>query len=256
MSDFKQIFSDEIRRLSRKEIKIALEPLVKSLAYQRQTIVERRRQLKALEKQTGFVAPAAPEKPASAGGDVRWPENPLGLAEIWLPKENDRRNVSKNEAISSSASLCLMAETGHSFLAPTQKFRSNVESLLEKGGTVHILLNDATTEHPFLSEEQKEHIAAKRKLALRGYDDLKKRFHSRIILRTISYYLPATILLTDRYGYFEPYIQIEEERQQKGFDTFELMFDKAVSKIGYDVLLHYFDLLFENGTEYKKPRRS
>ena len=75
MSDFKQIFSDEIRRLSRKEIKIALEPLVKSLAYQRQTIVELRRQLKALEKQTGFVAPAAPEKmpelPAAGKAVVR-----------------------------------------------------------------------------------------------------------------------------------------------------------------------------------------
>ena len=59
MSDFKQVFSDEIRRLSRKEIKAALEPLTKSLAIQRQTIAELRRQLKAMEKLT---APAAPEK--------------------------------------------------------------------------------------------------------------------------------------------------------------------------------------------------
>ena len=62
MSDFKQIFSDEIRRLARKEVKAALEPLTKSLAVQRQTIVELRRQLKAMEKATGYAAPAAPEK--------------------------------------------------------------------------------------------------------------------------------------------------------------------------------------------------
>ena len=69
MSDFKQIFSDEIRRLSRKEIKVALEPLTKSLAVQRQTIAELRRQLKALEKMTGFVAPAAPAKAPEVPAD-------------------------------------------------------------------------------------------------------------------------------------------------------------------------------------------
>ena len=82
MSDFKQIFSDEIRRLSRKEIKIALEPLVKSLAYQRQTIVELRRQLKALEKQTGFVAPAAPEK---------MPELPVAADKAVVRRINGKR---------------------------------------------------------------------------------------------------------------------------------------------------------------------
>lgn len=69
MSDFKQVFSDEIRRLSRKEVKAALEPLTKSLSIQRQTIIELRRQIKALEKLTGYVAPAAPEKAAEKSSD-------------------------------------------------------------------------------------------------------------------------------------------------------------------------------------------
>ena len=62
MSDFKQVFSDEIRRLSRKEVKAALEPLAKSLSIQRQTIIELRRQVKALEKLTGCTVSAVPAK--------------------------------------------------------------------------------------------------------------------------------------------------------------------------------------------------
>ncbi len=56
MSDFKQIFSDEIRRLARKEIKIALEPMQKMIAAQRAQIVELRRQVRELEKVSGPVA--------------------------------------------------------------------------------------------------------------------------------------------------------------------------------------------------------
>ena len=56
MADFKQIFADEIRRLARKEIKLAMEPVQKVIANQRQQIVELRRQLRALEKQAGCVA--------------------------------------------------------------------------------------------------------------------------------------------------------------------------------------------------------
>ena len=56
MSDFKQIFSDEIRRLARKEIKIALEPMQKMIAAQRTQIVELRRQVRELEKASGPAA--------------------------------------------------------------------------------------------------------------------------------------------------------------------------------------------------------
>lgn len=62
MSDFKQVFADEIRRLARKEIKAAMEPVQKMLANQRQQIAELRRQLRDLEQCKAAAAPAAKVK--------------------------------------------------------------------------------------------------------------------------------------------------------------------------------------------------
>lgn len=61
MSDFKQVFADEIRRLARKEIKVALEPMQKMLANQRQMIVDLRRQVRDLEKKASCSASAVAE---------------------------------------------------------------------------------------------------------------------------------------------------------------------------------------------------
>lgn len=59
MADFKQVFAEEIRRLARKEIKVAMETMQKTLANQRQQIVELRRQLRDLEKSKTAVGTAA-----------------------------------------------------------------------------------------------------------------------------------------------------------------------------------------------------
>ena len=59
MADFKQVFAEEIRRLARKEIKVAMENMQKTLANQRQQIVELRRQLRDLEKSKTAVGTAA-----------------------------------------------------------------------------------------------------------------------------------------------------------------------------------------------------
>ncbi len=182
--------------------------------------------------------------------------NPLGCVNIWTPAQNDDRNACKLEAIRNSNSLCLMAETGYSFLAPTAQFRSYIDRFLSNRGTVHVLLNTAKTKHPFLTEDQKRYINIKRDMALKGYRYLKQRFGDQIILKQISYYLPAAILITNRYCFFEPYIQDEEKRQQTGFDTFEMMIDKDVSEDGYHTMLNYFNHLFAFGTEYVKSYKS
>ncbi|MBO5689322.1 MAG: helix-turn-helix transcriptional regulator [Lentisphaeria bacterium] len=71
MADFKQIFADEIRRLARKEIKIALDPMQKTIAGQRQQIVELRRLVKELEKKAAGCTAAAPEKEIAESGDEK-----------------------------------------------------------------------------------------------------------------------------------------------------------------------------------------
>lgn len=50
MADIKQVFNDEVRRLARKEVKLAVVPLVKLVAEQKQMIRELKRELAAVKK--------------------------------------------------------------------------------------------------------------------------------------------------------------------------------------------------------------
>ena len=50
MADIKQVFSDEVRRLARKEVKLAVVPLLKLVAEQKQLIRELKRELAAVKK--------------------------------------------------------------------------------------------------------------------------------------------------------------------------------------------------------------
>ena len=50
MPDIKQVLSDEIRRLARKELKAALLPLAKQISDQRKIIAELRKELNSLSK--------------------------------------------------------------------------------------------------------------------------------------------------------------------------------------------------------------
>lgn len=71
MADFKQIFADEVRRLARKEVKVALESLTKTIASQRQQIVELRRQVRELEKAAGSAAAAPVAKVEKAEAEEK-----------------------------------------------------------------------------------------------------------------------------------------------------------------------------------------
>lgn len=71
MADFKQIFADEVRRLARKEVKVALESLTKTIASQRQQIVELRRQVRELEKAAGSAAAAPVAKAEKAEAEEK-----------------------------------------------------------------------------------------------------------------------------------------------------------------------------------------
>ena len=50
MPDIKQVLNDEIRRLARKELKAAVQPLIKQISEQRKIIAELRKELKNLSK--------------------------------------------------------------------------------------------------------------------------------------------------------------------------------------------------------------
>ena len=59
MPDLKNLLNDEIRRLARKEIKIALEPVFGAIANQKKTISDLKKQISALEK---MLRKSNPEK--------------------------------------------------------------------------------------------------------------------------------------------------------------------------------------------------
>lgn len=64
MADFKQLMSDEIRRLARKELRIALAPMAETIAALKHQVAEQKKQIAALSK--AMPAPAAKPEPLAA----------------------------------------------------------------------------------------------------------------------------------------------------------------------------------------------
>ena len=79
MPDLKNLLNDEIRRLARKEIRIALEPLMTQIANQKKTISDLKKQIVDLEK---MMRKANPEK----------------IAEIEEAAENEDTKIRLNAA--------------------------------------------------------------------------------------------------------------------------------------------------------------
>lgn len=59
MPDIKAILSEEIRRLAKKEVKLAVTPLAKTIVEQRKTISELKKRISALENRKTTAAAAA-----------------------------------------------------------------------------------------------------------------------------------------------------------------------------------------------------
>ena len=79
MPDLKNLLNDEIRRLARKEIRIALEPVTAQIATQKKTISDLKKQIAELEK---MLRKTTPEK----------------IAEIEEAAENEDSKVRLNAA--------------------------------------------------------------------------------------------------------------------------------------------------------------
>ncbi len=83
MPDLKNLLNDEIRRLARKEIRIALEPVAAQIAAQKKTISDLKKQIADLEKMLRKSAPeqiAAFEEEQAAEPKLRL--NAAGIARI------------------------------------------------------------------------------------------------------------------------------------------------------------------------------
>ena len=82
MPDLKNLLNDEIRRLARKEIRIAMEPVAAQIAAQKKTISDLKKQIADLEK---MLRKSVPEQIAAIEEEVNEPKirlNAAGIARI------------------------------------------------------------------------------------------------------------------------------------------------------------------------------
>ena len=71
MPDIKTVLSEEIRRLAKKEIKLAVIPLQKLAAEQRRTISELKKRIAVLEKQSAPAEKVAVSDETAAGAEEK-----------------------------------------------------------------------------------------------------------------------------------------------------------------------------------------
>lgn len=184
----------------------------------------------------------------------------LGCTRIWVPSqghedaENELRNQAKLKAIkeSAGATIYLLAQTGFSYLNSRGAFYTAIQRHLKNHGEFRIVLMDSSVDNILCTDDENDEINAKHRMALNGYLTLKNAFGSRIRLKTIHMNLPATIFLTNTLCFYEPYVHITARREELLFVAFEMLFNKNVSPHGYNLMMEYFQALYDNGTEFSK----
>ncbi|MBR2345115.1 MAG: helix-turn-helix domain-containing protein [Lentisphaeria bacterium] len=82
MPDIKQVLSDEIRRLARKEVKQAVVPLLKIISEQKNELRELKKQLALLKKNVPEKTVAAPVVTAEADDNTKYRLNAAGIVRI------------------------------------------------------------------------------------------------------------------------------------------------------------------------------
>lgn len=200
----------------------------------------------------------------------------MGIVDVFLSADEDQENIRRNEqkkkalqqVVERNAHMKLLAETGHSYLAPqVDRFFKDVKSFLERGGRISVILANPEFIAGYLisranrcnqvsggSSLVDEDNEYRRKFAsaVDGYKRLKGLFGNRIELRIAPCVIQSTILLTNRFAFFEPYLF--QDRYRKGevlFDTFELKIDrKNCGNFDNLSLDEHFDFLWEVSTPY------
>jgi len=196
---------------------------------------------------------------SSGAGIINCPPS-LGCTHIWVPShghedaENEHRNQAKLTAIKTStgATIRLLAQTGYSFLNNRGTFYKAIRQHLEDDGEFRIVLMDPSVDNILCTDDENAEIHAKYQMALNGYSTLKNDFGPRIRLKTVRMNLPATIFFTNTLCFYEPYVHITAQRERFLFVAFEMLFDKSISPHGYNLMMEYFQALYDNGTEFPK----
>lgn len=207
-----------------------------------------------------------------------------GVTNLYLPVDNEDRNrLKKQDLLDPSITYVrLIAHSGNSYLQQTaNRYFIPLRDFLERGGKADIILTNPFSElgyyltmgeiraHRNLTvAERLESISTgnvinkienadwnkyKQGGALSGYNELKEDYSDRITLRMCKYEMSATILLTDKVAYMEPYLHCYNS--EKGMTAFEIRIEKPnennkMKANCYDSVCQYFDLLWEISEDY------
>lgn len=173
----------------------------------------------------------------------------VGLREnidkTYRPRDNERRNQAKSEAIRREKKLIrIIAFAGASyFMGPLDRYKPVLEDRLSMGVKAKVIIsnpwNSAATF--FLAGEApsvRDVEAAMRNIedgdymqtfkpVITSYRRLRSEYADRIQLRIAPMDIPGTSLLTSEVGFFEPYMTADpRDRTRRGLKTFEIEFSQ------------------------------
>jgi len=202
-----------------------------------------------------------------------------GYLQMFVSETNNLRSLSKNAAISGSKSIELMAKTGNSFLGSIgNRYMDLLIQNIQKNDThIRIMLMNPWSESALLSAfgesaSEEEYLACllhtkpsqdiltaymqtswyqmKLQDVLSSYRQICTQYPN-IELRFVDVEIPASVLLTDKYCYFEPYANYcKTDRLRKKVSTFEV--ELSCESELYQASKQYFDLLWSTAIPYSR----
>lgn len=207
-----------------------------------------------------------PSSNLSEGTSLGPEHTQYGFSALFLQSQNDLRNDAKRRALLEARQVRLLAQNGHSYVAlHGHRFREELETLLDAGGRFEAAIMNPWTQagyqlsalyegFPHPPSDPKPVAAAdavsiiKSSTSYRvslanviaGYRGLKKKYGERVHIVVSDQAPQATILLTEKVGFFEPYLMSSiSERMNKHMNTF----DVQISDESY--LYHYASELLD-----------
>lgn len=196
----------------------------------------------------------APKETAGLGSLLNQDRQDRGFLRLFLPADNEERDTLKRNVIRQAKKICLIAHSGHSYLAAVgHRFRSELVGRLKTGASFQAILTNPWSDtgllialsqnesafqenlqnilrpstrsriDPVVIIEQSAWYSIKLKDSMAGYDQLKKNYGGKVEVRFTNFEMPSTILFTDTEVFFEPYLHINlQERLQSSLLTFEV----------------------------------
>jgi hypothetical protein len=251
-----------LRRIQAKQVEKSIEEIIRKIRTELNEIVNE-------SVGTQAITPVLPEET---------------ITNVYFQQTNEERNRQKRYVLRQArGKVQLLAHTGNSYLASGGRFYGEIKDCLSRRVEVQVLLlnpwsftgfaialgeqkqlnhmqlrqvkeqiNGKTVKlgiDPVDLIERSESYSGKLSASLSGYKVLENQFGDRTTVRFVNFDVAATILLTEEYGFFEPYVNVNlSERAVKRLHTFEVQFLRT--SYFSETCQTYFDLLWDLSVTY------